>query len=133
MALPAGGQVVGGSASISQANGQTLNVNQSSNRAIINWKGFSINVNELVKFNQPSSSSVILNRVTGVDPSSILGQLVANGRVFVVNPNGILFGPKATVDVAGLLATTLNTKDTDFMAGKFTFAQDPAKKPRLCS
>ena len=129
LALPAGGQVVGGSASISQANGQTLNVNQSSNKAIINWKGFSINVNELVKFNQPSSSSVILNRVTGVDPSSILGQLVANGRIFVVNPNGILFGPKATVDVAGLLATTLNIKDADFMAGKFTFAQDPAKNP----
>ena len=129
LALPAGGQVVGGSASISQANGQTLNVNQSSNRAIINWKGFSINVNELVKFNQPSSSSVILNRVTGVDPSSILGQLVANGRIFIVNPNGILFGPKATVDVAGLLATTLNIKDADFMAGKFTFAQDPAKNP----
>ena len=129
MGLPAGGKVTGGTTIISQSNGQTLNINQLTEKAIINWKGFSINVNELVKFTQPSSSSIVLNRVTGVNPSSILGQLVANGRVFIVNPNGILFGPKAVVDVAGLLATTFNIKDADFMAGKFTFAQDSAKNP----
>ena len=129
MALPAGGRVAAGSAGISKPNGQNLNINQLSDKAIINWKGFSINVNELVRFMQPSSKSIVLNRVTGVDPSSILGRLVANGRVFIINPNGILFGPNSVVDVAGLLATTLNIKDADFMAGKFTFAQDPAKSP----
>ena len=121
MALPAGGKVAAGSAGISKPNGQTLNINQLTDKAIINWKGFSINVNELVRFMQPSSKSIVLNRVTGIDPSSILGQLVANGRVFIINPNGILFGPNSMVDVAGLLATTLNIKDADFMAGKFNF------------
>ena len=129
MALPAGGKVAAGSAGISKPKGQNLNINQFSDKAIINWKGFSINVNELVRFMQPSSKSIVLNRVTGLDPSSILGRLVANGRVFIINPNGILFGPNSMVNVAGLLATTLNIKDADFMAGKFTFAQDPAKNP----
>jgi len=129
LALPLDGKVVGGSATIKQPNGQTLNINQLTDKAIINWKGFSINVNELVKFTQPGSGSTVLNRVTGVDPSSILGRLIANGRVFIVNPNGVLFGPSSVVDVAGLLATTLNIKDSDFMAGKFSFAQDPAKTP----
>ncbi len=121
--------MVAGSANISQPNGQTLNINQSTDRATINWRGFSINVNELVRFTQPSSRSIVLNRVTGVDPSSILGRLIANGRVFVVNPNGVFFGPNSVVDVAGLLATTFTIRDSDFMAGRFNFAQDPAKQP----
>jgi trimeric autotransporter adhesin len=127
MGLPAGGRVAGGAANVNPPKGQTLNINQLTDRAIINWKGFNIDVNELVRFIQPSSKSIVLNRVTGVDPSSILGQLVANGRVFIVNSNGIFIGSKATVDVAGLLATTLNIKDADFMAGKFNFSQDPGK------
>ena len=129
MALPAGGKVAAGSAGISKTSGQTLNINQLTDKAIINWKGFSINVNELVRFMQPSSKSIVLNRVTGVDPSSILGQLIANGRVFIINPNGILFGPNSVVDVTGLLATTLNIKDADFIAGKFSFSQGPGKSP----
>ena len=126
-ALPIDGKVVGGAASITQPNPQTLNINQATNKAIINWQGFSINVNELVKFNQPGAASSVLNRVTGVDPSSIFGRLIANGRVFIVNPAGIFFGPSAVVDVSGLFATTFNTKDSDFMAGKYSFSQDAAK------
>ena len=126
--LPAGGKVVGGNAKIRRVNGKTLQVDQSTQKAIINWKGFSIDVNELVKINQPGLKSIILNRVTGVDPSSILGRLIANGRVFIVNPNGVLFGPKSVVDVGGLLATTLNIKDSDFMAGKLNFTQEPGKE-----
>jgi filamentous hemagglutinin family protein len=129
LALPLGGKVAGGSATIKQPNAQTLNINQLTDKAIINWKGFNINVNELVKFSQPNSNAIILNRVTGVDPSSILGRLIANGRVFIINPNGILFGPSSVVDVAGLLATTLNIKDSDFMAGRFNFSQDPGNNP----
>ena len=116
MALPSGGTVREGSATISQSKGESLNINQQTNKAIIDWNGFSLNVNELVKFTQPGAAAVILNRVTGNDPSSILGRLTANGRVFILNPNGILFGPTSTVDVAGLLATTLNIKNSDFMA-----------------
>ena len=68
MAMPAGARVVGGTAVITQPNGQTLSINQLTDKAIINWKGFSINVNELVKFVQPNANSVVLNRVTGVAP-----------------------------------------------------------------
>ncbi len=125
--LPVGGKVVGGSATINQSNSQTLNINQLTGKAIINWKGFNINVNELVKFNQPGVNSVVLNRVTGVNPSSILGRLIANGRVFIVNPNGVFFGPNSIVDVAGLLATTLNIKDSDFLADKYEFTRDLSK------
>ena len=127
--LPAGGTVTAGDATIAQPNPTTLNINQTSNKAIINWKGFNINVNELVKFSQPGSSSVVLNRVVGVDPSSILGHLVANGRVFLVNSNGIYFGPNSVVNAAGVFATTLGIKDSDFLAGKYTFSQDPSKNP----
>ncbi|HEY7320394.1 MAG TPA: filamentous hemagglutinin N-terminal domain-containing protein, partial [Candidatus Binatia bacterium] len=129
LGLPAGGRMVGGTANISSPKSHNLRINQLTEKAIINWQGFSINVNELVRFIQPSSKSIVLNRVTGVDPSSILGQLVANGRVFIINPNGILFGPNSRVDVSGLLATTLNMRDADFMAGKFNFFQDPGKSP----
>ncbi len=126
-ALPQGGNVIGGSASISTPNSGTMNIVQSTNKAIINWQGFSIDTNELVKFVQPGSSAVALNRVVGIDPSSILGQLSANGKVFLVNPNGIYFGKNARVDAAGLLATTLNIKDNDFMSGNYSFTQDQDK------
>jgi len=120
-ALPDGGQVVGGSAAISEINAQQMQISQGTDRAIINWNGFNIDSQELVRFLQPGTGSVALNRVTGFDPSSILGSLQANGRVFLINPNGILFGAGATVDVAGLLATTMNISNDDFMAGKNSF------------
>ena len=91
---PAGGTVVGGSATIQGQGGSAVTVNQSSSNAIINWNTFNIGVNESVRFSQPSSGSVALNRVTGgLGPSEILGTLTANGRVFVINRDGILFGP----------------------------------------
>jgi filamentous hemagglutinin family protein len=126
-ALPTGGNVVGGSAPITQPNAATMNINQVTDKAILNWNGFSINVNELVKFVQPGVNSVILNRVVGADPSSILGQLQANGKVFLINPNGILFGQSSKVDVGGLLATTFDISNEDFMSGKYVFNQDPSK------
>ena len=72
--------------------------------SIINWRGFSIGSSEIVRFLQQSASSSVLNRVTGIDPSVILGALQSNGRVFLINPNGILFGAGAQIDVAGLVA-----------------------------
>ena len=120
-ALPTGGEVVAGSASISQTNAQTMQINQSSQKAILNWQGFSIAKPETVNFVQPNSSSVALNRVVGNSGSEIYGALNANGQVFLVNPNGILFAPGSSVNVGGLAASTLNISDQNFLAGKNTF------------
>src|SRR6516162_8570540 len=110
---PEGGSVVGGPAVI---------INQSSPSAIINWNTFNIRANESVRFNQPSSSSTVLNRVTGGQgPSEIMGTLTANGRVFIINRDGILFGPGSVVNTAGFLATTHDIKNSDFMAGRYNF------------
>lgn len=121
--LPTAPQVVGGQASVSQSGNQQT-VLQSTDRAIINWGSFSIGAGAGVSFIQPSASSVVLNRVTGNDPSSILGTLSANGQVFLVNPNGVFFGAGARVDTAGLVATTMSIADTDFMAGRYSFLRD---------
>lgn len=126
-ALPTDGQVAGGQATIQKTNPTTLTIQQATDKAILNWNSFSIAANEAVHFVQPSISSIALNRVIGVDPSVILGQLQSNGRIFLINPNGILFGAGAQINVGGLLATTLQIRDDDFMAGRYLFAQDPLK------
>lgn len=119
-ALPTNGNVAAGNATIVASTGKTT-INQASQNVAINWQGFSIAAGEAVQFVQPGSSSVALNRVLGADPSSILGSLSANGKVFLLNPNGILFGQGAQVNVAGLVASTLNITDSDFMAGRYNF------------
>lgn len=121
---PTGPQVIHGGVNI-QTTGPTTLINQTTDRAIINWNGFNIDVHELVRFIQPNQLSVILNRVVGTDPSTILGGLQANGRVFLINPNGVVFGPNSHVDVGGLMATTLNLSDQDFLAGRYHLTQDP--------
>ena len=123
--LPTGGQVVAGNANISQPNAGSMVINQSSDKAIINWQGFSIGANGYVQFVMPGSGSISLNRVVGQDPSSILGHLSSNGQVFLVNPNGVYFGANATVDVAGIVASTMNIRNEDFMRGDFRFRRDP--------
>jgi filamentous hemagglutinin family protein len=129
LALPQGGVVTQGAALIQQESPTKLNIHQSSDRAIINWHSFSIGAPEWVNFQQPSSTSATLNRVTGNTPSSIAGKLTANGQIFLINPNGIAFLPTAQVDVAGLVASTLNIKDSDFMRGVWRFEQMPGKPP----
>lgn len=104
--------------------GSTLTVTNTPG-AIINWQGFSIAANEVTRFAQQSAASAVLNRVVSSNPSSILGALQSNGQVFLVNPNGIMFGAGSTVDVAGLVATTLNLSDADFLAGRNNFTQVP--------
>jgi filamentous hemagglutinin family protein len=121
MAGPAGGQVSSGSGAIVQS-GLNTTITQNTQNLAINWQNFSIAANESVRFNQPNTSSIALNRVTTQNPSVILGSLSANGNVFVINPNGVLFGAGAQVDVGGLVATTLNLSDADLQAGKFTFS-----------
>src|SRR6266511_544810 len=119
---PEGGTVVGGAATIQGQGGPAVIVNQTSNSAIINWNTFNIGVKESVQFNQPGSSSAVLNRVTGgLGPSEILGTLTANGRVFLINRDGILFGLSAVVNTASFLATTHDIRNSDFMAGRYNF------------
>jgi len=122
-ALPTGGQVVAGQAAISQV-GSAMTIQQGSDKAILNWNSFSIGSGASVNFRQPSASAVALNRVVGSDPSSIYGSLTANGQVFLVNPNGVLFGQGARVDVGGLVASTLNIRNEDFLAGNNRFTRD---------
>ena len=88
---------------------------------IINWQGFSIGASESTKFIQLSATSSVLNRVIGSDPSVILGTLSSNGRVFLINPGGILFGQGSRIDVAGLVASTLNLSNQDFLAARLNF------------
>ncbi len=127
-ANPVGGSVAAGSAVIQQTAPNQLNITQSTNSAIINWQGFSIGSNEATVFQQPSSSSVTLNRVTGPGGSDIDGSLRANGMIFLINPNGVVFGPNAQVNVNGLVATTADTSDRKFMAGQYRFDR-PSHNP----
>lgn len=120
LANPTGASVAAGQVSVRQQ-GNLLQITNSPN-AIINWQSFSIGANEVTRFVQGSAASAVLNRVVGQDPSSILGALQSNGRVFLINPNGIVFGASAQVDVAGLVASSLNLSDADFLRGKLKFA-----------
>jgi filamentous hemagglutinin family protein len=119
VAAPTGQQVVAGQATFSQQ-GNVFSITNTPG-TIINWQGFSINAGEVTRFIQQSSDSAVLNRIVGQDPSRILGALQSNGKVFVINPNGILFGRDSRVDVNGLVASTLNLSNADFLAGKKNF------------
>jgi filamentous hemagglutinin family protein len=115
-ALPTGGSVVTGGATLNQA-GNAMTVNQTSSKVIINYATFNIGTDASVTFKQPSSSSVALNQVVGTDPSQILGRLSSNGQVWLQNAAGVYFGKTATVDVGGMLATTLRVNNEQFMNG----------------
>lgn len=121
--LPTGGQLSAGQASIS-ANGANMVINQSSNRAAINWQSFNVGSNAQVQFNQPSAASVTLNRVMSSDPSQIFGRISANGQVILTNPAGVYFGKDARVDVGGLVAASHGMSDADFMTGKNRFERN---------
>jgi len=122
--LPTGGSVVSGTATIGTPNAGTLNIDQSSNRAVVDWNRFSIGQGNTVNINQPSADAAILNRVTGNTTSQIHGQLNANGRVFVVNPNGIFIGATGAVRAGGFVASTLGIRNDDFMQGQTVFEGD---------
>jgi filamentous hemagglutinin family protein len=122
--LPSGGQVAAGQVSLATsgpAAAPTLTVTQGSDRAIVNWAAFDVGRDATVRFDQPSASAAILNRVVGADPSRIFGRLTANGQVFLVNPNGVYFSPTSSVDVGAFVASTLSIGDADFLAGRLDF------------
>ncbi len=116
-ALPTGGQVVAGTATIATT-GNTMNVNQTSQRAVVNWSSFDVGSQAKVNFNQPNAAAATLNYVNSASKSMINGAVNANGQVIFVNNNGIVFGKGAEVNVGGMVATTMNTSAADFMAGK---------------
>ncbi|MEJ0037762.1 MAG: YDG domain-containing protein [Gammaproteobacteria bacterium] len=120
-AAPTGGNVVAGNATITSTPANTL-IHQTSQNVALDWQSFNIGRNESVRFDQPNGQSVALNRVLGADASNILGSLSANGKVFLVNPNGVLFGKSAQVAVGGLVASTRDISVTDFMAGHYKFS-----------
>jgi filamentous hemagglutinin family protein len=127
--LPTGGQVAAGTVNISQtqtAAAANMAIQQSSNRAIVNWQSFNVGANAKVNIAQPSSSSVLLNRVLDTNPSQIFGQINANGQVFLTNPNGAYFAPGSSVDVGSFTATTHSISDADFLAGKYNFNRNGA-------
>jgi filamentous hemagglutinin len=97
--------------------GNTLSVSQTTNTATLNWSSFNISANGKVVFNQPASTSIALNRIFDANPSSIFGTLTANGQIYLINANGFLFGAGASVNVGGLLASSLNLSDANFAAG----------------
>lgn len=119
-AAPQGGVVSAGSAEISSAGSKT-DIHQSSQKAVIDWKSFNLNSSEHTEFHQPSSSSITLNRIHDTNPSSIDGHVTANGHIMLINPNGIIFGNNAIMDVGSITASTANISNDDFMAGNYHF------------
>jgi filamentous hemagglutinin family protein len=126
LAAPQGGVVSSGSATIgytgSAGSGVTTTIHQASQKAVINWQSFSVGASEVVNFVQPGRSAVTLNRVVGNERSLIEGALKANGQVFLLNSNGVLFAKGSSVSAAGLVASTLEMSDADFLAGKHRFS-----------
>jgi fibronectin-binding autotransporter adhesin len=123
--LPTGGQVSAGQASISQT-AKTLTVNQTSQRAVVDWNTFNVGSQAQVHFQQPNAQSATLNRVADNNPSQILGRITAPGQVVLINPQGVYFGKTATVDVGGLVATTHNAANQAFMEGRMKFDRQGA-------
>jgi filamentous hemagglutinin family protein len=120
-ALPTGGTVTAGSGSITQ-DGGTLTVTQQSQNLSLNWQSFNIGADGTVDFLQPNAQSIAVNRIGDPNGSVILGHLNANGQVFLINPNGVLFGQGAQVNVGGLVASTLDVSDSELGSGSLHFS-----------
>ncbi len=119
-ANPDGAQIINGQVNIDTSQPGVANITNSPD-AIIQWQNFNIAQNEITRFIQQNSQSAVLNRIMGENPSQILGQLVSNGKVLLINPNGIVFGADSVVDTQGLVASSLNLSDDDFLKGNYHF------------
>lgn len=119
-ALPTGWSVTGGNATLVQ-NGTTLNINQTTPQALVNFSTFNVGSGALLEIRQPNSASALLARTTGGELSQIYGQIKANGALWLINPAGIMVGAGARIDVGSFIASTLHVKDSDFLAGRLNF------------
>jgi filamentous hemagglutinin family protein len=127
--LPTGGTVVRGAATISQtatAQAAAMTVNQTSQRAVVNWNTFNLGSAASINFVQPNAEAVILNRVTDSNPSQIFGRITSNGQVFISNANGVYFSPTSSVDVGSITATTHSISNDNFMSGNYVFDRNGA-------
>jgi len=123
-ALPTNGQVAAGTASISTAgsvDAPVMHVNQTSQRAIVNWDKFDVGTNATVNFNQPNAQASTLNRINDSNPSQIFGKINAPGEVVLVNQAGVYFSPSSSLDVGAVVATSHHISDADYMAGKSSY------------
>ncbi|MGB1880707.1 MAG: filamentous hemagglutinin N-terminal domain-containing protein, partial [Gammaproteobacteria bacterium] len=135
-ANPQGGVVMNGSVQVPglppntlpTVNMRALEIHNAPN-TVINWQSFGIDVNEVTSFVQQSAQSAVLNRVVGQELSSLLGRLESNGRVYLLNPNGVIVGQGAVIDTAGFIASALSMTDEDFLAGQLRFAGDGTEGP----
>lgn len=120
LATPTGGTVVGGTGTISQS-GNTTTINQATQNLAINWQTFDVAANERVNFIQPNSNSVAFNRILSNNGSTIAGRIDANGKVILVNANGIFFTSTAVLNVGSIIASGLDMSPNDFMNGQYVF------------
>ena len=124
-ALPGGGNISAGNGTISSQGNQML-INQVGDKLAINWSSYNIGANASVTYQQPSRQSVALNRVFSADPSQLYGRLNANGSVILINPNGIVVGPGANINVGAMILSTLNLSDSDFLSNNYHFTTPSA-------
>ena len=128
--LPTGAQITQGSGAINQID-NTLNITQNSAQLSTNWQSFNVGSNATVNFTQPDISAVAINRVQDSNASQIMGNINANGQVFLLNPNGIVFSKTAQVNVGGLVASTLNLSDLDIKQGQYTLKADSSSHAQI--
>ena len=114
--VPASNFVASGSATTTTS-GANLTVNQTTPKAILNWNSFNISSDAAVRFAQPNAAAAALNRIHDANPSLIQGRLTANGQIYLINQNGIIFANGAQVNVGGLVASTLQIDDQIFNDG----------------
>jgi filamentous hemagglutinin family protein len=117
IANPVGEAVKVGSAVFNRSSPGSLTIHQTTDKVVINWNSFSIGAGEITRFIQPNANSMALNRVLGGSPSAIYGTLEANGRVYVINPAGILVGPKGVINTHSFVGTTYDVDESSFLAG----------------
>lgn len=118
---PTGGQVTAGSGSINQS-GNTTTITQNSQNLSVNWQSFNTSAQETVNFVQPSASAIAVNRIIDTNATQFFGRLNANGQVYLINPNGVLFGAGSQINVGGLVASTLDLNDASLASDKRTFS-----------
>ena len=123
LALPEQESVVAGDVVVGTPESTVLDIHQQTSSAIVQWHNFDIEHGETVNVYQPDDQSILLNRILDQDPTSILGKLNANGHVWLMNPNGVMFGGDARVNVGGLIATTSDIENQDFLSGDYHFDQ----------
>ena len=129
-ARPMGGQVTAGSASIATTPAAT-NITQSTNRAAIDWTSYNIGSQQSVNYQQPSSTSITLNRVTSSDPSQIAGKINANGQIVITNQSGVTFYQGSEVNAQSVVVSAAGITNQNFMAGKMAFDQAANPNARI--